>query len=151
MNNMVKKTTKKTVKKVAKKASAKASEKRPVVSCADKVCPVHGKQKLKMRGRTFEGTVISELTENKDFLIKGISSIENIALINLTGSGMIGVPGVSSRLFHALGENKISIIIITQASSEHSICFAIDPNQSALAKTVIEKEFSEKSQACHQD
>ena len=90
----------------------------------------------------FQGTVISQFTENKDFLIKGITSIENIALINLTGSGMIGVPGVSSRLFHALGENKINVILITQASSEHSICFAIDPAQADLAKIAIEKEFS---------
>lgn len=90
----------------------------------------------------FEGTIISELTENKDFLIKGISSIENISLINLTGSGMIGVPGVSSRLFSALAKNEINIILITQASSEHSICFAISPEQGKLAKKVIEDEFS---------
>jgi aspartokinase/homoserine dehydrogenase 1 len=90
----------------------------------------------------FEGTIISEITENKDFLIKGISSIENISLINLTGSGMVGVPGVSSRLFGALARNEINIILITQASSEHSICFAISPEQADLAKTAIEDEFS---------
>lgn len=89
----------------------------------------------------FEGTVISEVTENKDFLIKGISSIENISLINLTGSGMVGVPGVSSRLFSALAKNEINIILITQASSEHSICFAISPEQSEKAKSAIEEEF----------
>lgn len=90
----------------------------------------------------FEGTLISELSENKDFLIKGISSIENISLINLTGSGMVGVPGVSSRLFGALAKNEINIILITQASSEHSICFAISPEQADHAKTSIEDEFS---------
>jgi aspartokinase/homoserine dehydrogenase 1 len=90
----------------------------------------------------FEGTVISELSENKDFLIKGISSIENISLINLTGSGMVGVPGVSSRLFSALAKNEINIILITQASSEHSICFAITPDQADQAKTAIQEEFS---------
>jgi len=91
---------------------------------------------------SFQGTIISELTENKDFLIKGISSIENISLINLTGSGMVGVPGVSSRLFGALAKYEINIILITQASSEHSICFAITPEQTNLAKTAIEEEFS---------
>ena len=89
----------------------------------------------------FEGTIISELSENKDFLIKGISSIENIALINLTGSGMVGVPGVSSRLFGTLAKNEINIILITQASSEHSICFAITPDQADKAKSAIEEEF----------
>ena len=91
---------------------------------------------------SFNGTIISELTENKDFLIKGISSIENISLINLTGSGMVGVPGVSSRLFGTLAKNDINIILITQASSEHSICFAITPDQTDQAKTAIEEEFS---------
>lgn len=90
----------------------------------------------------FEGTVISEITENKDFLIKGISSIENISLINLTGSGMVGVPGVSSRLFGALARKEINVILITQASSEHSICFAISPEQADQAKISIEEEFS---------
>ena len=90
---------------------------------------------------TFEGTIISELTENKDFLIKGISSIENISLINLTGSGMVGVPGVSSRLFGALAKNEINIILITQASSEHSICFALSPEQAGPAKAAIEEKF----------
>ena len=91
---------------------------------------------------SFNGTIISEETENKEFLIKGISSIENISLINLTGSGMVGVPGVSSRLFGTLAKNEINIILITQASSEHSICFAISPDQIDQAKTAIEEEFS---------
>jgi bifunctional aspartokinase / homoserine dehydrogenase 1 len=89
----------------------------------------------------FEGTVISESSRNKDYLIKGISSIENISLINLTGSGMVGVPGVSSRLFSKLASKGINIILITQASSEHSICFAITPEQAELAKIAIEEEF----------
>jgi aspartokinase/homoserine dehydrogenase 1 len=90
----------------------------------------------------FEGTLISESTVNKDYLIKGISSIENISLINLTGSGMVGVPGVSSRLFGTLANRGINVILITQASSEHSICFAITPEQAELAKLAIEDEFA---------
>lgn len=95
----------------------------------------------------FEGTLISDQTERKDFLIKGISSIENISLINLTGSGMVGVPGVASRLFGALATREVNVILITQASSEHSICFAISPEQSELSKTAIEEEFTFEIQA----
>ena len=89
----------------------------------------------------FEGTLISESTTNRDYLIKGISSIENVSLINFTGSGMVGVPGVSSRLFGTLARKGINVILITQASSEHSICFSIEPEQAELAKTAIEEEF----------
>jgi aspartokinase/homoserine dehydrogenase 1 len=89
----------------------------------------------------FEGTLISESSTNRDYLIKGISSIENISLINLTGSGMVGVPGVSSRLFGALARKGINVILITQASSEHSICFAITPEQAEGAKMAIQEEF----------
>ncbi len=89
----------------------------------------------------FPGTVIREKAEKGDYLIKGISSIEGISLINLQGSGMVGVAGVSSRLFTALAENDISVILITQASSEHSICIAVDPKDAPKAKKVIDNEF----------
>ena len=59
-------------------------------------------------------------------LYAGISSINNIALLSLEGSGMIGIPGFSKRLFEALSNEKINVILITQSSSEHSICVAVD-------------------------
>jgi aspartokinase/homoserine dehydrogenase 1 len=90
---------------------------------------------------TFEGTVISEKTENVDYLIKGISSIEHVSLINLTGSGMVGVPGVASRMFDSLASKSINIILITQASSEHSICIALSPEDAEIAKVALEEEF----------
>ncbi|MFL5730824.1 MAG: bifunctional aspartate kinase/homoserine dehydrogenase I [Cytophagaceae bacterium] len=89
----------------------------------------------------FEGTLISEKTKPNDFLIKGISSMDSIALMSLEGSGMVGVPGVSARLFGSLAKEKINVILITQASSEYSICFAVDPKEAAKAKKVIEEEF----------
>ncbi len=95
----------------------------------------------------FEGTLISEKAEVKDFPVKGISSIEKIALINLTGSGMVGVPGISSRLFGALAAREINVILITQASSEHSICFAIAPEQAELARMAINDEFALEMQS----
>ena len=89
----------------------------------------------------FAGTLISREASTPDMPIKGISSIKQIALVNVQGSGLVGVPGVASRLFGALGRKQINIILITQASSEHSICFAISPEQSHDTKSAIEEEF----------
>ncbi|REE81780.1 aspartate kinase [Lutibacter oceani] len=88
-----------------------------------------------------EGTLITKVSSNTN-PIKGISHIENMALITLEGSGMIGIPGISKRLFEALSLEKISVSLITQASSEHSICFAISNNDAEKAKTAIDTEFS---------
>lgn len=95
----------------------------------------------------FEGTLISEKTKANDFLIKGISSISDIALINLQGSGMMGVPGVSSRVFGALARKGINVILITQASSEYSICFAVSPEDSIKAQNLLELEFEQEMTA----
>ena len=62
--------------------------------------------------------------------------------MRIQGSGMVGIAGIAARLFGALAKEKISIILITQASSEHSICFAIKPEDAANAKKAIENEFS---------
>src|SRR5690606_39780908 len=69
------------------------------------------------------------------------SNIGNIALITLQGSGMIGIPGLTNRLFETLSQEKINVILITQASSEHSICLGIDANDAALAKLAIDATF----------
>ncbi|UMB54738.1 bifunctional aspartate kinase/homoserine dehydrogenase I [Lutibacter sp. A64] len=94
---------------------------------------------------TFEpsaaGTLITKTALNSN-PIKGISHIENMALITLEGSGMVGIPGISKRLFGALSLEKINVSLITQASSEHSICFAISNNDASKAKNVINQEFS---------
>src|SRR6202050_5437866 len=74
--------------------------------------------------------------------VKGITSIENVALVNLEGAGMIGVPGTAHRLFGALREEGISVILISQGSSEHSICCAIPQAQAARAQSVLEAAFA---------
>jgi bifunctional aspartokinase / homoserine dehydrogenase 1 len=74
--------------------------------------------------------------------VKGITTIENIALINLEGAGMIGVPGTAHRLFGALREEGISVILISQGSSEHSICCAVPLDQSQRAVNVVRAAFS---------
>lgn len=88
----------------------------------------------------FKGTLISsEITNGK--VIKGISSMNGVSLINVTGSGLVGVVGVSMRLFGTLATEKINVILISQASSEHSICLAIESQYAKRAKTAIESEF----------
>ena len=87
-----------------------------------------------------EGTLIC--AEPQSVLqVKGITSIDGIALLNLEGAGMIGVPGTAHRLFGALREENISVILISQGSSEHSICFAIPEGQASRAETVVRSAF----------
>lgn len=89
----------------------------------------------------FEGTEIVARNINDLFTIKGISSIDDVSLLRVQGGGMIGVTGIASRLFGVLAQNKINIILISQASSEHSICLAVLPGFGMKAKKVIEEEF----------
>ena len=74
-------------------------------------------------------------------IITGISSINSLALLSLEGSGMIGIPGFSSRLFAALANAQINVILITQGSSEHSICVGVDAASASRAKEVVDKAF----------
>ena len=87
------------------------------------------------------GTIIQNESPKDDNFIRGISSIQDICLLSLEGSGMVGIPGFSKRLFEALANKQINIILITQSSSEHSICVGIADKESTLAKYVIDKEF----------
>ena len=89
----------------------------------------------------FPGTVIRQNCENSNLAIKGISSINDISIINIEGSGMIGKAGFSGRLFSLLAREQINIILITQSSSEHSITFAIHPADAEKAHQLIVQEF----------
>lgn len=86
------------------------------------------------------GTKISTQA-TKDYTVKGISSIKKVSLFLLQGSGLRGTPGIAARLFGALSQQKVNIILITQASSEYSICFAIDTENKIKAKKAIDEEF----------
>jgi aspartokinase/homoserine dehydrogenase 1 len=88
------------------------------------------------------GTLICAQPGNAEQPVKGITSIENVALVNLEGAGMIGVPGTAYRLFGALREEDISVILISQGSSEHSICCAIPAAQAERARAVLERAFA---------
>jgi aspartokinase/homoserine dehydrogenase 1 len=86
------------------------------------------------------GTLIHERSD-PDPLVKGITTIDRIALVNLEGAGMIGVPGTAHRLFGALREEGISVILISQGSSEHSICFAVPEPEAERAERVLRRAF----------
>ena len=94
---------------------------------------------------TFEpeaaGTYISSERNENENPIKGISHIDNIALLTLEGPGMIGVSGSSKRLFEVLSNENINVIFITQASSEHSICIGILNEDANNAQIAIDKAF----------
>src|SRR6185503_20179562 len=86
------------------------------------------------------GTLICAQPTSK-LPVKGITSIEQMALVNVEGAGMIGVPGTAHRLFGALREEGISVILISQGSSEHSICCAIPQAQADRAAAVVRRAF----------
>lgn len=89
-----------------------------------------------------EGTVIEQNPPKGRNKIIGISNSDKIALISLEGSGMVGVPGFSYRLFQVLSENDISIILITQASSVNTMCVAVAEKDAEKAKIAADKCFA---------
>ncbi|MCX2481248.1 bifunctional aspartate kinase/homoserine dehydrogenase I [Pedobacter sp. MC2016-15] len=89
----------------------------------------------------FDGTYIRHGADSSDLPIKGISSIDDISILNLSGSGMVGKAGFSGRLFSLLSREQINVVLITQSSSEHSITFAVKPEDALRALAIISKEF----------
>jgi aspartokinase/homoserine dehydrogenase 1 len=96
---------------------------------------------------TARGTVIEHAdretpaARNDRDVVRGFTTIDNVALVNVEGSGMIGVPGIAERIFGALRNVGVSVVVISQASSEHSICFAVPELQADLAVTTLQKTF----------
>src|SRR5688500_6106667 len=87
------------------------------------------------------GTLICE-SPVSSHAVKGITSIDRIALVNVEGAGMIGVPGTAERLFGALRDEGVSVILISQGSSEHSICFAVPEADAALTERTVRQAFA---------
>ena len=100
---------------------------------------------------TFEpahpGTLIENESPKDISVIRGISSIKDICLLSLEGAGMVAIPGFTKRLFDALAKKQISIIIITQSSSEHSISIGVSVQDTHLAKIAVDAEFEEEINA----
>jgi bifunctional aspartokinase / homoserine dehydrogenase 1 len=91
---------------------------------------------------TNPGTKISATSGHRGAAVKGISGVDGVALVNLEGAGMIGVPGTADRLFGALRESGVSVMLISQGSSEHSICFAVRDDVAENVRKVVERAFA---------
>lgn len=100
--------------------------------------PIHIKNTLNPSDK---GTLISKETGQTKNPVKGISHVGNISLLTLEGNGMVGIPGFAKRLFETLAQEKINVILITQASSEHSICFGVNTADALRAKDSIDLSF----------
>jgi aspartokinase/homoserine dehydrogenase 1 len=87
------------------------------------------------------GTLITKSKNEKGKTVRGISHIGNIALLSLEGPGMVGIPGISKRFFEVLSQADISVVLITQASSEHSICVGISADDVEKAVSIVNEAF----------
>ena len=93
------------------------------------------------------GTIISSLQTTNGSTVKAVTSVGSVCMVSLTGSGMAGVVGIAARLFSALAENNINVILITQASSEQSICIAVDQKDGERACEAIDTVFETEIEA----
>src|SRR6185436_14532868 len=87
------------------------------------------------------GTLISRARGADDHPAKGISSVDDLTLLTLRGLNMVGVPGIAERLFRALASRRVNVILISQASSEHTICFAVSTGDAPAARAAVRHEF----------
>ncbi len=92
-------------------------------------------------GTKISNVNVADSAKNETNIVRGISSINNVSLITLEGSGMIGIPGFSKRLFESLSNERINVILITQSSSEHSISVAIEGDASEKAVNSVNAAF----------
>lgn len=93
------------------------------------------------------GTLIASKVPPSQYPVRGVSSMKDVTLVRVQGPGMVGVTGVSSRLFGCLARRKINVILISQASSEHSICFAVLPKDAVSAGAAVKEEFEREISA----
>ncbi|MBI3189237.1 MAG: aspartate kinase, partial [Ignavibacteriales bacterium] len=100
--------------------------------------PIHIKNTM---NPSAPGTIIGKVDDERAKVAKGITSIDNITLLNLRGIAMVGVPGTAERLFRALASHKVNVVLISQASSEHTICIAVKNHEVTRARKAIQQEF----------
>jgi bifunctional aspartokinase / homoserine dehydrogenase 1 len=112
----------------------------PAIECNPQI-PIYIRNTFNSSFRGSRIYTSSASSFNKDQVVCGFSSIEYMAMINVEGSGMIGVPGVSRRLFGTLERAGVNVVLISQASSEHSVTFATTCSMSGIAKSALDEEF----------
>ena len=88
-----------------------------------------------------DGTLITKNKNGSGKTVRGISHVGNIAVLSLEGPGMVGIPGISKRFFETLAQEEVSVVMITQASSEHSICIGIAEEDAKKAANALDLAF----------
>jgi len=88
-------------------------------------------------------------TKQNEKVVCGFSSVEGMALVNVEGTGMVGIRGVDKRIFGVLEYHDVNVALISQAISEHSVTFATSEDQAELAKSIIEEEFRRELKLGH--
>ncbi len=88
-----------------------------------------------------QGTLISQSTALTEWIVKNVTSIDNLGMVSIEGNGMLGVPGVSARIFSALAQVQVNVMMISQASSEHNVCLVVPRKDSDKAVETLRKEF----------
>lgn len=89
-----------------------------------------------------EGTLVSRSSKENFRWVTGITHIDGIKVLNMEGGGMVGIPGFSKRFFEVLFQENINVVLITQASSEHSICVAVKEDEAWAAKEALDEAFT---------
>ncbi len=120
---------------------AKVIHPNTMIPAVEKGLPILIKNALNPAAR---GTLISSSSGARAREVTGIASIENVALVNVEGGGMIGVPGIASKVFLALARERVNVIMISQASSEHSICLVCSSAEAGAALAALERELEKE-------
>ncbi len=115
-----------------------------LIPTIDKNIPVYIKNTM---NPTAKGTLITDKSSEKNRIITGLASIDNVSLINIEGGGMVGMPGIASLIFNSLAEADVNIIMITQASSEHSISILCRTEEVLSAREKLQKNLDSAIQS----
>jgi aspartate kinase len=91
-----------------------------------------------------EGTLITQHVSDNNGKIKAVTAIRKLSLVNVEGKGMLGVPGIAARTFATVARNQINVLLISQASSEQSICFAVPEEGTENIIEALDREFAEE-------
>lgn len=118
---------------------AKVIHPKTMVPAIEKNIPIRIKNTF---NPTHGGTLISASSQKNKHSAKTVTSIDGLSIISIEGNGMIGVPGISARIFSSLARAQVNVMMISQASSEHNVCFIVPKKDSAVSVKVLRDEFS---------
>ncbi|MEE6074794.1 bifunctional aspartate kinase/homoserine dehydrogenase I [Avibacterium paragallinarum] len=91
-----------------------------------------------------KGTIIDSHSQSEQLQVKGITNLDNLAMFNVSGPGMQGMVGMAARVFSTMSKAGVSVILITQSSSEYSISFCVPVKAAEVAKNALEVEFAQE-------